>query len=209
MDLLSGEGADPKLDNFKKRTPLMEAAYRGQTNSVKKLLQIDSVKKNINAQDIKGDTTFIFAAKRGYEDILDLLQEAGADPDLRNFKERTPLMEAVVRGKANSVAKLLKIKTVRDNIDAEDKDGNTALSLANQEGYKQIASLLQEAGATPQPIKGAYLRIKRVFKKVFFQQENIGKENSLRKTATQSKDEKFQQPQSFFEKITSFFKNLF
>ena len=209
LDLLLQEGADPNLRNFKERTPLMEATKRGKANIVTKLLEIDSLKKNINAQDKDGDTALIFAAKRGSDDIMDLLLQAGADPNLSNFKERTPLMEATKRGKANIVTKLLKIKTVRDNIDAKDKDENTALSLANQEGYKQIASLLKEAGATPQPIKETYLHLKRIFKKVFFRQNTAGEENPLRKTATEAKDKKTQQPKFFFEKITSFFKNLF
>ena len=206
MDLLLGEGADSTLSNFKERTPLMEASYRGQLDSVTRLLKMESVKKNINTQDIKGDTAFMFAAKKGYDNIMDLLLGEGADSTLSNFKERTPLMEAAYRGQLNSVTKLLKIKAVRDNINAEDKEGNRALSLANQEGYKQVASLLQEAGATPQPIKETYLNIKRAFKRMFVRQD---RENPLRKAAAQSDKEAHPEPQSLFERISSFFKNLF
>ena len=104
-------------------------------------------------------------------------------------------MEATYRGQLNSVTKLLEIKAVRDSINAEDKEGSTALLLANQEGYKQIATLLQEAGATPQPIKETYLNVKRVFKKMFARKDT---ENPLRKAATQSDKEAYPEPQSFY-----------
>ena len=207
MDLLLEAEADSTLSNFKERTPLMEATYRGQLNSVTRLLKIETVKKSVNAQDIKGNTAFLFATKKGHDNIMDLFLEAGADSTLSNFKERTPLMEAAYRGQLNSVTKLLEIKAVRDSINLEDKEGSTALLLANQEGYKQVASLLKEAGATPQPVKETYLNIKRAFKRVFVRQNT---ENPLRKAAAQSEDkEAHPEPQSLFERISSFFKNLF
>ena len=135
------------------RFPLMKAVKEGKVDEIKRLLKIEAFKKNVNQQDEDGNTALIFTAEYGFEDIFNLLIEAGADPNLSDFKKRTPLMIAAYRGKANTVTKLLKIQTVKDNIDAKDKDGNTALSLANQKGYKQLASLFREAGATPQPIK--------------------------------------------------------
>ena len=207
MYLLLQAGADPNLSDFKQRTPLMSAAYRGKINVVRRLLQIDSVKENINNQDINGDTAFIFAAKKGYVDILDLLLQAGADPNLSNFSERTPLMSAAYKGKINVIERLLQISTVRDNINATDKDGDTALSLAKKKGYKQIASLLLKAGAIPQPVKDTFLNIKEVFRKIFFL-EKIREEDQPRKTASKlGKEENWLQ--SFFKKITSFFKSLF
>ena len=207
LDLLLEAKADPNLSNFRKRTPLMIAAYKGKVNIVNRLLQIDIVKEAINDQDKDGNTGFLLAARKGHEDTLELLLQAKADPVLNNFKERTPLMESVIRGRMNTVIKLLQIKSVRDNINATDKDGNTALSLARQEGYKQIASLLLEAGAISQPIKDTFLNIKSMFKQMFFP-EQIREENQLRKTASESEDKK-NNPQSFFERIASFLKNLF
>ena len=167
VDLLFTNGADPNLGNFKHRTPLMIAISRGKMNIVEKLLEILAVKDNINDQDKNGNTALIFAAKEGDEGILDSLLKNGADPNLSSFRERTPLMSAVVRGKINIVRKLLEIQTVKDNINATDKEGDTALSLANREGYKEIADLLQANGAIHQPVKEVFLNMKRAFKRMF------------------------------------------
>ena len=208
LDLLQQAGADPNRGNFRKRTPLINAALKGQTHIISKLLQIETVKQNINERDKDGNTAFIFAARKGHDDILDTLLENDANPVLGNFRERTPLMEAVLRGKVNSVTKLLQIEAVKDkdHINATDINGHTALSLAKSENHTEIATLLEENGALPRPIKDSFLNIKRSFKKLFF--ERTGEENQLRKTATKSEEWKDHSP-SFFERIRSFFKNLF
>ena len=207
LDVLQEAGADPNSANFRQRTPLMNAARKGQTPVVNKLLQIESVKQNINEQDKGGNTAFLFAAGKGHNDILDILLKNDADPVLSNFKERTPLMAAVLRGQANSVAKLLQIEAVKENINVTDKNGHTALSLAKSENHTQIASLLEENGAVAPAGKGSFLNIKRLFQKVFFLKKTE-KNNELRKTAAKPKDNKSSSP-SFFERVTSFWKNLF
>jgi ankyrin repeat protein len=52
--------------------------------------------------------------------------------------------ESVDYGHADIVDMLIKAK---DNINATNNDGYTALKLANEEGYSYIAALLKKAGA--------------------------------------------------------------
>ncbi|MCY4513315.1 MAG: hypothetical protein OXB86_06470 [Bdellovibrionales bacterium] len=95
----------------------------------------------------------------------------------------------------------------KDNINATGKEGNSALSLAKSEGYTQIASLLEEAGAISRPIKDSFLNIKRSLKKIFYPKKT-DEGIQLRQTATKSEDKK-NHSSSLFERITSFIKGLF
>ena len=75
------------------RFPLMKAVQGGKVDEIKRLLKIEAFKKNVDQQDEEGNTALLFAAEYGFEDILNLLIEVGADPNLSDFKKRTPLME--------------------------------------------------------------------------------------------------------------------
>lgn len=185
----------------------MKAARRGDLDEVKKLLALEVFRSHVDQQDEDGNTALLFAAKKGSEDILDQLLKNGADSSLNNFKERTLLMNAVLGGNPNIVTKLLEIQTVKDNINDTDKEGDTALFLANREGYKEIADLLLENGAIRQPVKEAFLNMKRAFKKILFL-KNPEEKDQLRQTAAKSKEEE-SHSQSFLGRIITFFKNLF
>ena len=207
MDLLLKASADPFHKSFKGQTPLMYSARAGKTNAVKKLLQINSTHQ-INTRDNgRGLTALIQAVKRGHDEIVDLLLKAGADPNLSDFKGRSPLMYSAMKGKPSVVKRLLQIESVRKNINSQDKNGNTAFLLAEEEGYTEITALLREAGADPQLGKGALLNMKKLFKKLFFR-DKAEEEDSFRITAGggsfSSNEEK-----SFWEKTKLFFKNLF
>ena len=53
----------------------MSAAYAGQADSVKALLER---KANVNLKDISGNTALSLARKKGKKDVLSLLSNAGA-----------------------------------------------------------------------------------------------------------------------------------
>ena len=203
MDLLLKAGADPFQKSFKGQTPLMSAARSGKTNAVKKLLQISST-QHINIRDNgRGLTALIQAIKRGHDEIADILLKAGANPNLPDFKGRTPLIYSAMAGKPPIVTRLLQISTVRENINAQDKNGNTAFSLAEEEGHTEITALLRSAGADPQLGKSTLLNMKKIFKKLF-SGDKAEEEDSFRTTATNKAGEET----SFREKTKLFFKNL-
>src|SRR5215216_3138954 len=63
-------------DNVKGRTPLMLAAFRGDTAAVINLLERGA---DVNARDKDGDTALMFAAFRGHALIVALLLQYGAN----------------------------------------------------------------------------------------------------------------------------------
>ena len=63
-------------DNVKGRTPLMLAAFRGDTAGVINLLERGA---EVNARDQDGDTALMFAAYRGHALIVALLLQYGAN----------------------------------------------------------------------------------------------------------------------------------
>lgn len=78
----------------------------------------------------------MWACRKGYADIVDILLKAGANVDTAGMYSWTPLLVAVSGGHQECVALLLDRKP---NVNALDKDGMTALSLACREGY-QVSS---------------------------------------------------------------------
>ena len=67
-------------DNVKGRTPLMLAAFRGDTAAVLDLLEGGA---EVNARDSDGDTALMFAAFRGHALIVALLLQYGANVHAR------------------------------------------------------------------------------------------------------------------------------
>jgi ankyrin repeat protein len=67
---------DEANDNVKGRTPLMLAAFRGDTAAVINLLERGA---DVNARDADGDTALMFAAYRGHGLIVALLLQYGAN----------------------------------------------------------------------------------------------------------------------------------
>src|SRR5215210_7122450 len=67
---------DEANDNVKGRTPLMLAAFRGNTVAVINLLERGA---DVNARDRDGDTALMFAAYKGHALVVALLLQYGAN----------------------------------------------------------------------------------------------------------------------------------
>ena len=67
---------DEANDNVKGRTPLMLAAFRGDTAGVINLLERGA---DVNARDADGDTALMFAAYKGHALVVALLLQYGAN----------------------------------------------------------------------------------------------------------------------------------
>uniref|UniRef100_A0A914QPT2 ANK_REP_REGION domain-containing protein n=1 Tax=Panagrolaimus davidi TaxID=227884 RepID=A0A914QPT2_9BILA len=78
------------------QTPLHYAAYSGIAACLRVLLQRPEC--NVNAIDENGKTALHIACQRGKIDIIKLLVEAGADPNLSSMKSETPFALAMAEG---------------------------------------------------------------------------------------------------------------
>jgi ankyrin repeat protein len=89
--LLAG-GADPnQRAGVNDWTPLMHAIHKGQKDSVRVLLRHDA---DVNAKTGNGGTALIEAAGYGYSEIVAMLLEARAKPDVRDKDGYTALNAA-------------------------------------------------------------------------------------------------------------------
>jgi ankyrin repeat protein len=93
-----------------------------------------------NVPDQYGNTALIMATIQGYEDIVDLLLDHGADIKSRDKKfQATPLIWAALKGQT-AVAKLLIDKGADLNA-KENRNGMTALYAAVLKGYTEMVKI--------------------------------------------------------------------
>uniref|UniRef100_A0A1X7UVJ5 Death domain-containing protein n=1 Tax=Amphimedon queenslandica TaxID=400682 RepID=A0A1X7UVJ5_AMPQE len=150
-------------------TPFLAAVYFNQLEVIKYLI---SKKCNLSATDDEGSGAVHISVERGHLNILKyLIDNYYCNPNATNHQDRTPLHLAVAVDQLDvleyllsksipsmSVVWLREIKCLLDSphdiynnphnavlINVQDKDGNTPLHLACQDGQQNMASLLQEA----------------------------------------------------------------
>ncbi|KAJ5332481.1 hypothetical protein MYU51_019129 [Penicillium brevicompactum] len=112
----------------------------GQSSVISVLLSMGAA---VNAADGCGRTPLCWAAIRGHAGAVDvLLGVDGVEVDTQDMYLRTPLIWAAHNGHS-SVVKLL---MPRVNLDAKDKDGQTALSIATIMGHLDVNLTLYDVG---------------------------------------------------------------
>ena len=135
---LLAAGADVNEVNFEGSSALILAADNGHLNAVRELL---AAHPDINRPNDFGYTAVMQAAAAGYIDILRELIAAGADINTHDRGDGlTPLMHAAGGGRLDVVRELL---AAYADINAHDNTGNTALTLALNEGHEAIVRELQ------------------------------------------------------------------
>jgi tankyrase len=87
---------------------------------------------------------FFWATEKGNEKAIGLFIEAGADVNLRNQFNWTPLMVATFMGSEASANKLIDAGA---NVSVRDKRGYAPLHWAVQRGFARVAELLIQRGA--------------------------------------------------------------
>ena len=78
------------------------------------------------------------------EDVVLILLEHGADPNIRDDHGKTPLMRAASKGQTNIIQGLLARGA---DINAVDQDGMTSLMFAVMDGKVDVVKLLVVRGA--------------------------------------------------------------
>jgi ankyrin repeat protein len=142
-------GADLEASDTEGRTPLLEAVDKDNVEVVKLLV---AKKANFAVFDKRGYSPLSMAAKNGYpegEQIVKLLLEAGADPNLANSDGWTPLLSAESFNykepwgvSSHAITKELLKRGANPN--ARSKQGTTPLIAAAGHHGPDDASFLQE-----------------------------------------------------------------
>ncbi|UKZ79033.1 hypothetical protein TrVFT333_006784 [Trichoderma virens FT-333] len=158
------------VSNKDGRTPLHEAAMKGHINIVEKFLTKDTCHQNINQEDHHKRTALHWAVLGGYETIVRILVQYGADVKKTSDDRKTALHLAVNAGHDAIRWILLRAWTAQvgdegvirkflddDEIqaDAKDEEGQTLLHYASRSGHEAIVKLLVEKGADIE-VKGQY-----------------------------------------------------
>ncbi len=122
-------------------TALIIAASLGKVNFIHFLIDHGA---DVNGKNYNGETALHRAAQSGNNEIIDILFNAGADLNIPDFTGKTPLMQAVVAERRFAVERLV---TLGAYTDWRDKNGDSALRLAERRKFNIIADFLRSKGA--------------------------------------------------------------
>jgi ankyrin repeat protein len=124
---------------------LMVAVAEGKEDLAKLLVEYGA---DVNAIDADGNTALMEAANFAHLNLVKFLVEHGANVNaaatLGGYTGYTALIYAAQRGHVKVVKYLIKHGA---NINAKKKNGDTALSLAENNSHTEVARILREAGA--------------------------------------------------------------
>jgi hypothetical protein len=122
--------------------PLLHRAVEaGKTEVVEDLIKQDV---DVNESAEFGWTALLYASAQGYPRIVQLLLDAGANPDIGNVHGVTPLMYGARYGNIEVCTLLLENGA---NPNLQDKYGMTALMVATGLGFADVGKKLLKAGA--------------------------------------------------------------
>ncbi len=138
--LLVEAGADPNSRDDLGQPVLHKAAESGQTDVVRALIR---AKAKLD-QKANGTTPLLVTIHNAHEECALELIQAGADASITGLGGRNVLMNAALTGQTRVVEALL---AARADPNAKDKEGKTALMLANEQVKEPIVKLLIDAGS--------------------------------------------------------------
>lgn len=111
------------------KSPLIEAAERGEVRALKRILDSGS---EADVRDADGRTPLMVAAAGGHVEAIRLLLDHGAQPAASDAEGRTPVMHAAKNGHMDAVSILA---PSQDQLDIRDAAGLTASELAFSSGH--------------------------------------------------------------------------
>ena len=120
---------------------LYQAAGEGESTQVVALLESGA---NVNHRTRHGSYALNAAAVENEVDVIQILLDHGADPNVQNSQGDTPLICATkyAGGKAATVELLVKAGT---NLDIRDNKGKTALDYAKAKNQQEATALLLQS----------------------------------------------------------------
>ncbi|KAG8169581.1 hypothetical protein KVR01_000326 [Diaporthe batatas] len=139
-------GANVNLPRPKGDRPIHICVLEHDVETLQALLDHGSLE--IDAERLDGSTALMcaFSCSNPKEEIVRNLLKRGADPNKFPHRDRSPLIEAIVRNRADIVTLLLQYNAQIDPND-ELMDGWEPLERAVVNGYANIVRILADAGA--------------------------------------------------------------
>jgi ankyrin repeat protein len=141
--LLAGHGMPLEQRDPQGYTPLLNAAYRGNSEAVQTLLELGA---KPDAADHEGFTALHSAAEQGFVKIVELLLAKGAQPDVPNGTDRSALDCAVLTGHREVVERLL---AAGAKVEGLPQSLSTPVQTAAVQGHAAVLALLLERGGNP------------------------------------------------------------
>lgn len=138
-----GMGSDPNETVTTGWTPLMIAAAEGHLEVVTTLIKAGA---NVNARNNVGRTSLMFASSYGFTPIVKELLTHGADPNIVP-NDQAGWTALMVASRAGHVATVQTLLDGSAKVAIRDKNGDTALALAEAQGHSEVVRLLKEAGS--------------------------------------------------------------
>jgi uncharacterized protein len=121
-------------------TPLMKAALNGQLEAVNKLLEKGA---EVDLVDKGGYSAMMLAASNNFADVVEVLIEHGADV---NRVEHSHGWSALIwAAKLGHLATVKVLMSHQADTSTKDDENKSALDYAREQGFQQVALLLQPA----------------------------------------------------------------
>ena len=147
MRALVKAGADPNALESDRYDIVTIAAVADDVPTLRVALDVGCRAGNVTSR--YDGTALIAAAHLGHADVVQVLIRAGAPLDHVNNLGWTALIEAIVLGDggARHTATLRALVAAGANVNLADRGGTTPLQLAKGRDYREMAAILEQAGA--------------------------------------------------------------
>ncbi|OAQ65927.1 ankyrin [Pochonia chlamydosporia 170] len=126
----------------------LQLAVAGDNIDAARILLANGNNEILQSRDHEGQTALHNAAEQGYESVIELLLDHGANPTIKDLSGDTALHLAAYHRQLGAVQALLKAKSI--DVDAKNDNGRSALFLAAAKGHTDIFILLLSHHANPE-----------------------------------------------------------
>lgn len=147
MRALVKAGANPNALEYDRYDIVTIAAVADDVATLRVALEAGCSAKNVTSR--YDGTALIAAAHLGHDEVVRTLIRAGAPLDHVNNLGWTALIESIVLGNGGPrhTATLKALVEAGADVNLADRNGRTPLALAKSAGYREMAAILEKAGA--------------------------------------------------------------